>query len=68
MSEKFDQGMKTRREVLGDAHVDRAEAAKSEFDLAFQGLITEGAWGTVWSSDKISRRERSMLGSRLIDL
>tara|TARA_R110000796_G_scaffold40951_4_gene101168 strand:- start:1530 stop:1916 length:387 start_codon:yes stop_codon:yes gene_type:complete len=66
MSEKFDQGMKTRREVLGDAHVDRAEAAKSEFDLAFQGLITEGAWGTVWSSDKISRRERSMLTIALL--
>ena len=66
MSEKFDQGMKPRREVLGDAHVDRAEAAKSEFDLAFQGLITEGAWGTVWSSDKISRRERSMLTIALL--
>ncbi|HDZ80626.1 MAG TPA: 4-carboxymuconolactone decarboxylase [Roseobacter sp.] len=66
MSEKFDQGMKTRREVLGDAHVDRAEAAKSEFDLPFQGLITEGAWGTVWSSDKISRRERSMLTIALL--
>ena len=61
MSQKFDQGMKTRREVLGDAHVDRAEAAKTEFDLPFQSLITESAWGTVWSSDKISRRERSML-------
>lgn len=66
MSEKFDQGMKTRREVLGDAHVDRAEAAKSEFDLPFQTLITEGAWGTVWSSDKISRRERSMLTIALL--
>ena len=66
MSEKFDQGMKTRREVLGDAHVDRAEAAKSEFDLPFQGLITEGAWGTVWSSDKISRRESSMLTIALL--
>ena len=66
MSEKFDKGMKPRREVLGDAHVDRAEAAKSEFDLAFQGLITEGAWGTVWSSDKISRRERSMLTIALL--
>ncbi|MBW6418310.1 4-carboxymuconolactone decarboxylase [Celeribacter sp. PS-C1] len=66
MSEKFDQGMKTRREVLGDAHVDRAEAAKTEFDLPFQGLITEGAWGTVWSSDKISRRERSMLTIALL--
>ena len=40
MSKTFDQGMKTRRAVLGDAHVDRAEAAKSEFDLPFQTLIT----------------------------
>ena len=66
MSQKFDQGMKTRRELLGDAHVDRAEAAKTEFDLPFQSLITESAWGTVWSSDKISRRERSMLTIALL--
>ncbi|MBU0643904.1 MAG: 4-carboxymuconolactone decarboxylase [Alphaproteobacteria bacterium] len=66
MSTAFDQGMKTRREVLGDAHVDRAEAAKTDFDLPFQTLITEGAWGTVWSSDKISRRERSMLTIALL--
>ena len=66
MSQKFDQGMKTRRGVLGDAHVDRAEAAKTEFDLPFQSLITESAWGTVWSSDKISRRERSMLTIALL--
>lgn len=61
MTTRFESGMKTRREVLGDAHVDRAEAAKTEFDEAFQTLITEGAWGTVWASDAISRRERSML-------
>ncbi|GGB99739.1 4-carboxymuconolactone decarboxylase [Marivita lacus] len=66
MSDRFDEGMKTRREVLGDAHVDRAEAAKTEFDLPFQTLITEGAWGTVWSSDAISRRERSMLTLALL--
>lgn len=66
MSDRFDQGMKTRREVLGDAHVDRAEAAKTEFDLPFQTLITEGAWGSVWSSDAISRRERSMLTLALL--
>lgn len=66
MSEKFEQGMKTRRAVLGDAHVDRAEAGKSEFDMPFQTLITESAWGTVWSSDKISRRERSMLTIALL--
>jgi len=66
MTDRFDQGMKTRREVLGDAHVDRAEAAKSPFDAAFQTLITEGAWGTVWASDGISRRERSMLTLALL--
>jgi 4-carboxymuconolactone decarboxylase len=66
MSGKFDQGMKTRREVLGDAHVERTEATKSEFDSPFQSLITESAWGTVWSSDKISRRERSMLTIALL--
>ncbi len=66
MSDRFDEGMKTRREVLGDAHVDRAEAAKTELDVPFQTLITEGAWGTVWSSDAISRRERSMLTLALL--
>ncbi len=66
MNDRFDQGMKTRREVLGDAHVDRAEAAKTDLDLPFQTLITEGAWGAVWSSDAISRRERSMLTLALL--
>ena len=66
MTDKFTQGMKTRREVLGDAHVDRAEAAKTPFDEPFQTLITEGAWGTVWSSDGITRRERSMLTLALL--
>lgn len=61
MSEKYDAGMKVRRKVLGDAHVDRAEANKTDFDAAFQTLITEGAWGSVWASDAISLRERSML-------
>jgi len=58
--------MATRRAVLGDGHVDRAEAAKTDFDAPFQELITEGAWGTVWSDDSISRRERSMLTLALL--
>ena len=58
--------MKVRRKVLGDAHVDRAEAAKTSFDAPFQTLITEGAWGTVWASDAISLRERSMLTLALL--
>lgn len=66
MTDRYTQGMKTRREVLGDAHVDRAEAAETDFDAPFQTLITEGAWGNVWSSDKISRRERSMITIALL--
>ncbi|QPM91876.1 4-carboxymuconolactone decarboxylase [Pseudooceanicola algae] len=66
MSETFDKGMQVRRSVLGDAHVDRAEAGKTDFDDPFQTLITEGAWGTVWASDGISRRERSMLTLALL--
>jgi len=58
--------MQTRREVLGDAHVDRAEATKTELDLPFQNLIAESAWGNVWSSDAITRRERSMLTLALL--
>jgi 4-carboxymuconolactone decarboxylase len=61
-----DKGMITRRSVLGDAHVDRAEAAKTDFDTPFQDLITESAWGTVWSDNTISRRERSMLTLALL--
>lgn len=66
MSERFEKGMKTRRSVLGDAHVDRAEAGKSSFDAPFQTMITEGAWGTLWSDDSISKRERSMLTLALL--
>lgn len=66
MLDRFEQGMAIRRAVLGEAHVDRAEAAKTPFDEAFQTLITEGAWGTVWADDAISRRERSMLTLALL--
>lgn len=61
MEDKWAKGMGVRRRVLGDAHVDRAEAVKTPLDAPFQELITEGAWGTVWASDAISLRERSML-------
>ena len=66
MTNRYDTGMAVRRQVLGDHHVDRAEAAKTEFDTPFQDLITESAWGTVWASDAISRRERSMLTLALL--
>ncbi|WP_375447610.1 3-oxoadipate enol-lactonase [uncultured Fibrella sp.] len=57
----FERGMKTRRAVLGDAHVDRAEANKTDFDVDFQTFITETAWGTIWSRPGLTRRERSLL-------
>ncbi|WP_422032623.1 4-carboxymuconolactone decarboxylase [Roseovarius sp.] len=66
MSEKYEAGMAVRRRVLGAAHVDRAEAAKTPLDVPFQEMITEGAWGTVWASDAISLRERSMLTLALL--
>ncbi len=66
MTDRYEQGMKVRRTVLGDAHVDRAESAKTEFDEPFQTLITETAWGNVWASDGITLRERSMLTLALL--
>ena len=66
MSDRYQDGMNIRRKVLGDAHVNRAEAAKTDADLPFQTLITEGAWGTVWASDAITLRERSMLTLALL--
>lgn len=66
MTDRINKGMQVRRAVLGDAHVDRAEAIKTEFDAPFQNLITESAWGTVWASDQISLRERSMLTLALL--
>ncbi len=66
MSDKRAQGEATRRAVLGDAHVNRSTGGQSDFDAGFIELITEGAWGTVWSSDAITRRERSMLTLALL--
>jgi 4-carboxymuconolactone decarboxylase len=57
-----DAGMKVRREVLGDAHVDRAVAGTTEFSAPFQEFITNMAWGSVWTrEEQLGRRERSMI-------
>ena len=66
MSERYEQGMRMRRKVLGDAHVDAAEANKSAFDEDFQTLITEAAWGNLWARDNLPLRERSMLTIALL--
>ena len=55
-----DDGMRVRREVLGDAHVDRATAATTPFTQDFQDLITGYAWGEVWTRPGLDRRTRSV--------
>ncbi len=59
--ERYTAGMAVRREVLGAAHVERAEAGKTSFDADFQRFITEGAWGSVWARPGLERRTRSLL-------
>jgi 4-carboxymuconolactone decarboxylase len=60
-TERAAQGRAVRREVLGDAHVDRAVAGTTEFTGDFQDFITRYAWGEIWSRPGLSRAERSML-------
>ena len=64
--ERHATGMRVRREVLGDAHVDRAEAVKSELDAEFQDLITRYAWGEIWTRPGLPRHTRSLLTIGLI--
>jgi 4-carboxymuconolactone decarboxylase len=59
--EQLERGFKTRREVLGDEHVDRAIANTTEFTAAFQDLITRYAWGEIWSRPGLDRRTRSCI-------
>ena len=56
-----DEGMRVRREVLGDAHVDRASAGTTPFTEDFQALITRYAWGEIWTRPGLDRRTRSMI-------
>jgi len=56
-----DEGMKTRREVLGDEHVDHAIASTTKFTADFQDLITRYAWGEIWSRPGLDRRTRSCI-------
>ena len=59
--EQFQNGMKTRRSVLGDEWVDKAEAGKTDFDKDFQEYITTAAWGAVWNRPGLTKRERSLI-------
>ncbi len=59
--DRYTTGMKIRRAVLGDAHVDQAEAKQTDFDADFQRFITEMAWGTVWARPGLERWTRHLL-------
>src|ERR1700730_17267060 len=60
-SERTEQGMRARRAVLGDEHVDRAIARTTEFTAPFQDFITRYAWGEIWNRPGLSRPQRSMI-------
>ena len=66
MTDRRSTGEAVRRAVLGDAHVDRSTEDGDGFDAPFRELITEAAWGNVWASDRLTRRERSMLTLALL--
>ena len=59
--ERLDAGMKVRRAVLGDAHVDRTLTRRNEFNTEFQELITRYAWGEIWTRPGLPRHTRSLL-------
>ena len=66
MTDRRATGEATRRRVLGDAHGDRSQSTATEFDRPFVDFITEGAWGTVWSGDHFTPRERSLITLALL--
>jgi 4-carboxymuconolactone decarboxylase len=57
----YDEGMRVRREVLGDEHVDRATATTTPMTAPFQEYVTRAAWGSVWARDGLDRRTRSAI-------
>jgi 4-carboxymuconolactone decarboxylase len=59
--ERYTAGMKVRRAVLGDAHVDKAQSTKNAFNEPFQDLITRYAWGEIWSRPGLPRHTRSLI-------
>jgi 3-oxoadipate enol-lactonase/4-carboxymuconolactone decarboxylase len=58
---RYDAGMAVRREVLGDAHVDRASASITDVNRDFQEFITQYAWGGIWTREGLARRDRSIV-------
>src|ERR1700761_5143247 len=58
---RYDEGMAVRREVLGDSYVDQANARVTDFTRDFQRIVTEFAWGTIWTRPGLDRRSRSVI-------
>ena len=58
--DRYDSGMKVRRQVLGDAYVDKASANVDDFNRDFQRIVTEYCWGEVWTRSVLSNKQRSL--------
>jgi 4-carboxymuconolactone decarboxylase len=58
---RYDEGLAVRREVLGDSYVEQAGAKTTDFTRDFQRIVTEFAWGTIWTRPGLDRRSRSMI-------
>jgi 4-carboxymuconolactone decarboxylase len=61
MTDRYDEGMAVRRDVLGDSYVEQAKARITDFTEDFQRIVTEFAWGTIWTRPGLDRRSRSMI-------
>jgi 4-carboxymuconolactone decarboxylase len=66
MSERYERGLATRREVLGAEYVDRALGQATEFTAPLQELITEYCWGAVWNREGLDRHTRSLLNLAML--
>jgi 4-carboxymuconolactone decarboxylase len=63
---RYEQGLKVRRAVLGDTHVEKSLKSRNEFNEEFQDLITRYAWGEIWTRPGISRETRSLITLSLL--
>lgn len=65
-NEKYETGMRIRRSVLGDEHVDRSLAAATDFSRPMQELVTEYCWGEIWGRDGLGKKTRSMINLAML--
>ena len=65
-SELYEKGMKVRREVLGDDYVDRALANVDDFTREFQQMVTEHAWGAIWTRPGLAKKQRSLINLAML--